>query len=440
MSNSLYISDGSTTIYLSSSNCVLVNFAPAAAVYDDAGKPATVTDNVEFVILESTTALAQAKLNAIGQLLAVSKASKGDRAPDVYLYFKTGADAAYWHSKLLDYRLELLEESVFGVYDGHLSCRLIVEREAFWEGALTEVAISAKSFVGVPITGGVTIKNFNDATYGNWVQIEANGLVGDLPSPAYIKLTNSTGAARTYRMYISHNVFSSPASLTAYLEAEARSSGGAATVNAASSGGYDLQFVLADSSITFHWVLSSGLLASTRGRFFQLLGMFTQATGSPVGTAQVSLVSSSTTTPVWKSDVVPLPTAAGIVNFGAVPFPPGGYSTVYGAMRLQITFTGTGTWSFDYLQLAGLDSFALLTCLNSVAASAVLVADFAQERDFILASSLEYPFVTRAGGGIFLLPGFQQRLYFNHSSSEAGPKGTDQSSVRLYYYPRRSTF
>ena len=442
MPNSLSLSDGATTISLSSSGCMLTRYVPTAPELDAAGNYRPITEPIEFVISDSSIANVQAKIASIDLLLQAAVRAQSDLCAPVYLQFQTGADAAAVRSEIVSCRLLLGEDASVNLFQQRMDCRLIVTRRHYWEGAEVELQLSTSNQAAA--TGGRTIKNHDDSGAGddNWVQIAAAQVAGSLPAGARIQLQNASGSARTWRrLYLAHNALSDPASFPHILEAEDRNTGGTVQANAGASAGSQLQFTLSASSVAISWSLSAALLQKAAGRMFRLLAAVNGVGGSPtiIGTAVAEIRSTPATVTLWRGDTVPMPTALGILDLGALPLPPGGYSTAYGELRLSVTITGTGSWTLDFLQLTPTDGLTLLSCVYAIANNEYVIADSIAGRQYALSGSAQLPYVVASGGEILLHPNTLQRLIVLADSAENGPSITDTFVVRVWYRPRRLT-
>lgn len=441
MANTLSVTNGTTTISLSSSGCFLSHYIPTSPNLDSAGNYQRVTEDIEFVITDSSVAAVQAKLGSIERLLQDSILAQAGMAAPVYLQFQTGADSAAVRSEVVSYRLLLGEDASVNLYQQRLDCRLVVTRLHYWEGAEVELQLSTSNQAAA--TGGRLIVNHDDAGAGhdNWVQIEAAQVGGSLPAGARIQVRNDAGSLRTWKkLYVALNALSDPANFAHILEAEARSSGGTIAANAAASNGSEVTFTLSASSVTIQWSLSPTLLTKAAGRMFRILAAVNGATGTPSGTAQIAVRNGAGTVNLWKGDVVPMLSAPGLLDLGAIPIPPGGYSAAYGELRLTLTVTGTGTWKIDYLQLTPTDGLALASGISSTGGNEFAVLDSIEGRDYLLQSpSSRFPYVVASGQRIYLYPNRVQRLIILADSTEANVAIDDAFTVQVWYRPRRLT-
>lgn len=447
MTNTLSVTDGTTTISLTSSGVVLTGYMPKAPDFDAAtGTYKSVTESIEFMIIDTTTANVQAKLAALDRLLQGARRAQNGRGARVYLHFQAGSDAAAWRSEVLDYRLELGEDAAVGLYQARLECTLIVVRRYYWESTtLTTLPLSNGNGSGA--TSGLNIVNHDDSGTGhdNWVQIAADQVTGVLPAGCQIRLTNDIGATRTYsKIYLALNAFSDPGNFTHILEGESRASGGSIVSDAAYSNGQALSFALGSGSTpstsTFTWILPAATLQDAAGRPFRLLARFADGQGTTTVYAEVRAANG--TSVLWRGDSVALPNLyGGLTDLGVVPLPPGGYSTAYGALTLTLTFTGVAICYLDFLQLTPMDAFVLLECMAPCAHGEAVVYDSIEDRQYILSGATELGYVTASGGRLLLQPGVINRLIVLQENTTGTNRGeiSESFTVLLRYRPRRLT-
>jgi|GEM_PF-2469236 len=447
MTNTLSVTDGTTTISLYSSGIALTLYMPKAPEFDAAaGDYKSVTESIEFMIIDTTTANVQAKLSALDRLLQGAQRAQAGRAARVYLHFQAGSDAAAWRSEVLDYRLELGEDAAVGLYQLRLECRLIITRRHYWESTtLTTLPLSNGNGSGA--TSGLNIVNHDDSGTGddNWVQIAADQVTGVLPAGVQVRLTNDIGAARIFtKVYLALNAYSDPANFTHILEGESRASGGTIDSDAAYSNGKALQFTVGSGvtpgTSTFVWTLAAATLQDAAGRPFRLLARFAGGIGTTTVYAEVRAANG--TSVLWRGDNVALPDLyGGLTDLGVVPLPPGGYSTVYGALTLALTFTGIALRYLDFIQLTPMDAFVLLECMAPCADGESIVYDSIEDRQYILSGAAELGYVTASGGSLLLQPGVVNRLIVLQENTTGTNRGeiSENFTVLVRYRPRRLT-
>ena len=261
-----------------------------------------------------------------------------------------------------------------------------------------------------------------------------------------MRLTNNIGASRTFtKIYLALNAYSDPANFSHILEGESRASGGTVVSDAtAYSNGQALNFTIG-SGITpgtaaFVWTLPAATLQDAAGRPFRLLARFVGGSGTTTAYAEVRAANG--TSVLWRGDTVAMPDLyGGLLDFGVVPLPPGGYSTAYGALTLALTFTGVALRYLDFIQLTPMDAFTMIECVAPCANGETVVADSIENRQYIVSGSAELSYASASGGELLLHPGVINRLLVlqeNLTGTNRGEIG-ETFTVIVRYRPRRLT-
>jgi hypothetical protein len=440
MAHALSITDGTTTFSLSSTNAYLQRYVPVEPTKDDV----SVTETVDFTMYGASVSAMSTAFTTLGRLLDTMRRRRAlGVGPVVYLQFQPDGDAATWRSQLLDARLEYTDDSLSAWPQAKQPVSLSLERQPFWEGALTQLPLTNAN--GTSNTSGLTVWNHDDSGTGhdNYVQIAAASVTGTLPAPVMVELTNATGSAQTYEaIYMATNAFCDPANFTHSLEAESIVVSGnydSIGSNADSSNG---QYVVKSITGTFsqYFDLSAALMADTVGHDFHLLARFRNA-----GTMYVrpSIWDASGAVQLRAGDEVEFViTTNQLVDLGVLPLPPGGYATTYGAQRLCLYYRPTGTISvqLDSFLLFPAASFRRLTPIGSVANGAKITDDPIEDRAYITTSSVDRPGVVRRSGPVQVWPNTLQRVYFAWGIT-AHTAPIDQTfTVKAWYRPRRLSF
>ena len=432
--HSYALTDGTTTFSLTSTNSMVVS--PGYKPTSTSGN-GTVTDAIPLYLYGSTPGAMQTAIATLQRLLNVAKLRNVDAGPMLYLTVQLSSDASAWRSKIVDARLDLRESSLQVFGQAGMDALLYIERVPYFEGAEVELQLSANGQSAA--TGGRTVTN--DPANGNWVQIAAAQVGGNLPAPIRLQLTNTTGSAQFYsRLLLNVNAYSDPANLVHYLQGEARLSGGTVTVDAACSGGNRLDFS-AGSTPTFVWTLPAADMQRTKGTRARILGRFSGIVGNLYVTPQIR--DSAGSVVLWTGDELSVggiaAAHAAYEDFGVVPLPPGGYGATWGALTLALRFRGTAVVELDVLQLSMLDSYrSLEMALVSVANNAALVHDGTEESTYVLSGGVWYPLAIAYGGPLMLQPNTLQRIHVLHNLATTAPIANTWS-VRAYHRPRRST-
>lgn len=444
----LQLTDGITTITLSGTAPVLGCTYYPQTPQRQRGELQSVTETAE-VNLRGTAAAMRATINDIETLLTAAAARQasgmGERV--FVLYKPVDTDAAAYRSEVLDGRLLLDAEPMlrrFGDANPTIRIGIVWTRAAWWEGAETELELSANGQAAG--TGGKTV--YNDPANGNWVDVAATQVGGVLPAPIRLQLINTTGGTRSYRrLMVGVNAYSTPASLVHFLQAEGRIAGGTIAADATSSGGNRLDFTLTSSPTVFSWTLPAADLQRARGRSFRILARFPGAAGSVYVRPQIRNASNVV---LWEGDELALtmPIYESWQDLGVVPLPPGGYGSAFGAMRLSLSLRGSGVTQLDVLQLTALDSYRQWELVGTgiaVGANQSIVLDGIDGLAYVLSGTARVPLPVAVGAPLMLQPGLAQRLYVLHQinanqTGGAGDAPIDATmSVRAWHRPRRVT-
>ncbi len=441
MAIALAITDGTTTVSLSGTSPVLgCTFFPQTSQYRN-GEWQNVTEDAE-VNLRGTAATIRSTVASIEMLLQAAirrqETGVGDR---VYVTFAPLSETAY-RSEVFDGRVVWsTDPGLRRLGDTNPTVRIDViwTRAPGWDGDLTQISLSANGQAASTSARTIT----NDPANGNWVQMAAAQVTGDMPTPLMLELTNASGGAQAYRkLFVSVNANSDPANLVHYLQGEAVVSGGTPTADGTCSGGNYLGVTIVPTPGTYQWTLPAADMQRTKGRRARILARL--ARNDAAVYVQPKIYDGAGAQVLWTGDEVTIPltsTDDTLQDFGIVPLPPGGYGGSYAAHRLGLTFRGASQLSLDVLQLTMVDAFARFD-LNSisVANGAALVLDGIEGRNYISASSVWTPLATSFGGPLLILPNTLQRIHVLYEiNAVAGVPITGTFGTKAYFRPRRLT-
>lgn len=443
MAHALSLTDGTTTISLSSSGCLLTHYVPSGPESDAVGGYKPVTETIEFVITDTTTALIQTKLNAIERLLLLSNqrllAGTGAKP---YLVLRAHNEATDARSEILSYRLALDDDTAVAFVQLVLGVRLVVTRQPFWEGA--RVAIPLSNGNGSNVTSGLTVVNHDDATAGhdNWVNIAAANVVGSLPAPLELKLVNASGAPRAYaNWYAANNIYGQ--ALAHVIEGETIINGyGTVGSNADSSGG---QYVTRTGSswLAFRWNIPSATLDLLRGRYVRMLVRFRALSASDrevkatlYDYSGLSVLARSPTT-IAKNGY------AYIQDCGALPLPASAPGAAWAThvLELAVKTPTSEEVAIDFVQLTPTEPLLYRKLIQrgfTMPVGDAVVDDGIEGLTYYLdgATSLRYLTYVARGEPVHVWPGVDQRLLFLHDGS--GQAIDWALTAQAWYRPRRT--
>src|SRR4030042_6126552 len=390
--------------------------------------PATPDENMESVsdqfnlfIKGSSASDLRSKITAIRLAFEHAKNHKDD-AQAAYLYFDVDDSGDAWMSKLLGGSV---------IYNSNLDrnwrqtkavATIIIERKPYWD-AKNEVQVPLTNGNGTNNITGLTVSHNDDAGaspyHDNWVEIAAADVLGDMPGPTRLELTNNYATQRLYTVWIGQN-WTDPDNLTHILEAE-DSTGGTDKSDSGCSGGYYSEYILASGAETemFTWSLGASLLDACKGQYYKILARF--VTGAPTSVKfRLKLKYAATT--IWQSGQITLDATRSLqirdmFTLRLRPWLLG--QTDLSALSLILTghqITGSPVYvEPDFLQITPLDGWRMLECAGyGVVQNERMIDDGMNGNSYIDngAGDDKAGIVAGYGNPIGLYPGKKQRLFF----------------------------
>lgn len=444
MPHVLNITDGTTTVSLTTGNVMLTHYVPQSPKpkgneYED------VTEPIEFMLYGAATTDVQAIGNSIDALIVSARRRQATGVgPRVYLQYQPINDSTLYRSEIVDgVPVAWANDAMTAWVQAKANAHLTVTRRPWWDGSLTEASISSQAS-GSPATGGKSIANCKDSTRGNYVQFAAPSTGWTLPTPAKLQLKNTSGSAQDYRnIFLGVNAFTDPTNFSHIVEGESVVGGWGTVVtgqSTCSNGGYVTQTF--SNSTDFRWALNSTLLSQAAGRDFRLLTRFSGYSSTPQIYVTPKLRDSAGLIPLAVGQEIALPTSAPqLWDLGTLPIPPGGWNTNWGAAQLGLSFrvAGTVTVNIDYTQLTGLDSYKKLIQRGySVSNNDSIVNDDIEDQMYVVSGGVNLPIYTAQAGPLMIFPGVTQRIYILHDEGSSSDI-TNTFSAQLWYRPRRLT-
>lgn len=441
MTHVFSLTDGTTTVNLNDGTAVWTT-AYELATAQEGGTDAT--DNLKLLVFGATYAAVQSTLRSMERLLAAAQRRQVARVgARVYLTAQLDGDAAAWRSEI--YAGQLLTAGLADeLRKSKIECALLIRRAPFWEGAETELALSGPSQAAA--TGGITIYNYDvSATYGNWVQVADTQVLGAIPAPIRLRLTNNSGSAQQYRtIHIGVNAFAGPATADVTLEGEDEATGaGADSTVADNSGGKYWtadDYVSGSGVLLGQWVIPAATMAASAGRWWRLL-----ARGFVAGTVWPVLYDYLGLQVLWVGGEVtppnPTSTTQQLMDLGAVPIPPGAYDASYAACRLGLW--GRANPVVDFFQILGVDAYRRVEIPETLTAFAIangdhLEIDEIEGRAYTVDATGRHPLLSLQESPLVVFPGVTQRLQVLVRLPLTVPIALT-FSVQAWYRPRRLT-
>ena len=465
MPHALSLQIGSTTnIPLSTADssptttgALLLDYVPQAAALSVTGQGVEVyasekqlvTESVRLWLYAASGAALQAKIANIERFIENMTRRQSTRSGDRgYLYIQMSSDAEVWRSEIVSARLQMGDDTLRLWGNNGAEVLLIVTRRPYWE-TVAEVAIPLdNTSAGAKTTSGVTIYNHDDATTGhdNWVAVAAADVVGNLPAPLRLRLTNNTGGNVGYRnFYQASNAHFAPTTFAHVIEGESMS-GITQVADSASSAGYfgraTWTTLIAHSVDMFKWPLSSAVLDAAAGGFFRVLVRF--ASTPPTG-IELQLHVKTTLAQVLSLWSGPKITAASALlqDLGIVQIPPGVTAGTYYDLLLVLTaeYTGTSQLDIDFVQITPADSSRWFRQIGYLIPDGDSIENNGPEErvyEIDAATGKQSYLYENYNSVLYAWPNLDQRLYFLHDTSPGMPIANTWS-VQAWYRPRRNT-
>jgi hypothetical protein len=438
MAHALSITDGTTTFSLSTTNSYLQRYVP---VEPQPGET-SVSESVELTFYAASASAMQTAIQTLQRLLGgIRRRQEWGVGPVVYLNFQPDGDATTWRSEMTDARLEYGDDTLSVYPQAKMPATLVLQREPFWEGALTQIPLTNGSASNN--TSGLTIYNHDDGgtNHDCYVHIAAGDVGGSLPAPVKLTLTNTTGGTQTYKqIMLACNAFCDPTNFAHVIEGESKASGGSTGSNADSSNsGYAT--ITVNTTGSHQWDLPASFLQDTQGYDFHLLARFRSVNGTVY--LRPAIYEASGTYALWQGDESQAGVLTdGLMDLGVVPLPPGGYATAYAAQRLSIAMRSASSVvvETDFLAFFPANTFRKLRLLSSTANNAIITDDQTEGRAYTTVSSADTPNVAVSGMPLMVWPNTLQRIYALWSLADLSAPIAQTMTVKAWYRPRRASF
>lgn len=455
MPHALSITDGTTTISLSTAGVMLVRYIPDPPQFDGRTKAyKAVTESVDLLFYDVTATAVQAKVEAVERVLrkALERATTG-RGPKVYLLYKLSSDADFWRSEVQDYRLQLDADTSQGLPQGKVTAKLLLTRLPYWEGPRTQIPLSNTNGSG---TAALRVCNCNDGSGSppndrvNYADIAAGVVTGVLPAPLELRLTNTMGTGVSYStFFIANNPFSTTHAHV--IEGETPVSGFGTSLSGDSScsgSGYGRVTAGAGGIVKLRYNVPKATLNAFAGRLCKVLARFRELPGRREVRLQLwdwsGLSHLGAPSPVMVTDYGD---EGQLHDLGTVQLPPGEYAPNWRGVQLEIQLSALGaeTFDLDFLQLTPAEPSTYRRVQQRgflVAANEVVVDDGIEGRIYSVETDGE------VYGGLWIalteplhvFPAVAQRLTFLHdTSSIVQVPITNHFGVQAFYRPRRLT-
>lgn len=435
----LQITDGVTTISLTSTDAYLRRYVPAVPEIDTREATRAGTDGADVygvtyrnvteqasIGWEGTLTQARETLQTLNQMFEaarhVNRTGMGRR---LWVEYRLEDDEDWYRSEILAGRAIIDESGVD--YDVQLATDVIEmvvfwQRRHFWEYAAD--AIGDRDPLEVPLNGapgGAAITN--DA--GNTLDIDDDDVIGDLPAPLRLEISNTDASTpRHYTVHVAQNVHSAPATYSHH-----HAGGTTAAVGAT-------------ETLLYTWTLTSTALDALAGNVARLMLLMSSYWPNTLW-LRWSIYWSLTR--LWESGWMQM-RGIGLKDMAAAPIPPKIVRGAEDASALELRLYGRDVYNpgqqyvITWLQILPLDGWRVLTPAGYGLWEDGRVVDDAIEGEIWADSgdaTAYTPHYTARGNPIMVRPGMDQRLYVVVSTDTGTSVDGRTSTVQAYYRPRR---
>ena len=442
--HALSITDGTTTISLSTSGVILNHYVPQQAEMDGEGNYKPVVEKIEITIQMSTTAQVQDKKLRIGRLLdaAGRRAARGV-GQKIYLQYQPLNDATLWRSEVLGGSIQLANDAMTAFASATVRMVIVLKREYFWEGERFAIEMGDGSIFAVT---GLRVYSHDDGSHNNWVTISNDQVFGELPAPLEIRLKNDSGGSYNSRnWYIANNTYSQSISLQIQGETD---TGGSSVASGSESGGAYRSYNTASASVRY--TIPAATVAAFSGRWAKvMLKMSVLSTSGGISDIYVKpvLMDKFGLVTIYAGTEVLLKKSEDYFqDLGNIPLPPGDVATDWEQMTLGLdirTQDGVAeTFGIDFVHFLPVDdkdkAYRHIEQRGMVLlANDEIVDDGIEGSLYFYESSKRHPILIGRGNPIFVYPGVDQKLHFLFDGE--GSTVNWSYSVRAYMRPRRLT-
>lgn len=448
MPHVLNITDGETTIPLSTDGVQLIHFVPQTAKklkepvgtddYDD------VAEVIELLYYGSDTTAVQALHRQVEAMLDRAGDPYG---PRIYLQYRPSGDPYTWRAEVrAGATVALADNAMTAFGQAKVKARILLTRRGSWEGPEKEASLTSALGAGQGNIG----RKIQWNGINNYVDVASGDTLGSIRTPAKIRFSNNTGGTRQPRqIYVATtgNMAHAPAvantpfseilaDFTHILEGEDASGGTVTAGGLRNSGGYFLSMSFSGTNIVT-WSLSAYTVYAMSGREFRLLARFNwYPTGTPI------YVRASIPGLSLQGDEIQLPTSGvEFVDLGSLRLP-SSRLTSPAATTLTLTFrtTATVTIELDYAQITMANGLRVIDYLGgNWDANEQIFDDAPDELAYSYSGTTQNSDVAVYGSPVWLYPTIWPQRIYVMTDSGFDVQVNRTYNVRIWYRPRRLT-
>jgi hypothetical protein len=352
-------------------------------------------------------------------------------------------DASQWRTPILAGACEAMPGPGSRVH-GSQGLRVRLRVEAWWEGVtLLEAPLS--NTYGALVTGGTVCDNHYDTGHMNYFSIASSTILGDVPAPAVLTISNSLNGME---FFLGQCVTNDVANFNGMREGEQifrHTFGGyAATADAnCSNGNYGAYTWNGTGKVDAAWTMSATLSQQWAGRVYRpVLRLRDLIAGGEKIYAWFTLAFEGTGTDVMvQCEGVVLPTDRKLVVFPPMalppwPRPPSGFA--WEAWHLQIALQAEGAgahaFNFDFVQMLPTEGWLrFYPVMANLTYSNIRYDCGTGQISRALTGAVSH---VPEGPGILLYPAVQQKI-FMLAQNAAGMDIAALLGLKVQYRPRK---
>lgn len=408
-----------------------------------------VNEVIEVSFLGATTQAVQDNVRIVSSYLATAKRRQQYKVGQrVHIRILLDGESNSWRSEVLYGKVELLPDSLQIWGNKMVRARIHITRRYYWElngSTSIEIASQAHATPALGQANTISIANCKDGSRGNYIEILAAQIYGDLPTPIKITLKNTTGGAVSYKdVFMANNCFSDPQNFAYAIEGETVDVGfgtsTSSTTALASGAAYGNSGAFTTSG-AMQWTLDNATLQDTGGRYFRVLCRFFSYTSAASIYVTPCIMDATGGLILFQGDEVLLPatSSSAVIDLGALPIPPGGYSASWLGAKLRFNMRAaiSASVQVDFIQLFPVEGFKRLINRGiSVANNESIVDDGTEDQSYTTLSGFQIPAMSPRGGPMYVYPGIINRIYILQNIT-TGANVAQTFSVAVECRPRR---
>lgn len=431
MGHVIYLTDGTTTVYLmgSTSSNVVTKYTPTGpekllSVEEAENPDNAIVEMVEVTLVNTTTDLIRADLRSLQKLFnQAAKYADTRQGPQVFAKFQPGGTGTVHRSELLGGKIVLDEDALdIGWYGLKMDIGVIWSRRPYWEeDALTTLSLG-------------NVYPYDDATHNNYADASDSQATGDLPTPVQVKLT--LGQDGVDYAWLGHTAFA--ASAVHQFEGE-DATGPSDVVDAHCSAGKYGSITLTDTA-TNHatWALTN--VANYAGQWFRVVARFQTAPPSN-SFAKMRLYDGASL--LYDAPEYRALTTGLFQELGTIQIAPNAAGlTSLANLTLALTAYNSdnaGTLKLDYMALLPTEGLRYVQPTSlSLAASDVITDDGIFDVVYVSNAGGKHMGMAGYGKRPVLWPGRINRFYAIWGDDTANVVSWS-GSLSVSFYPRRGT-